>query len=322
MDFLSTTPDPPSKTYQCLAVITLGANATSRRGSFNDHEDGGPLTRILSGGRRKSLAEDRRMSQSEDNSLTRILSRRKSQADEDRRKSVHVEGEGPFYWRCRVGVTTDNLIVLPLANPPNPVLKSRPPPLSTLVPTRPGADEDRPHPPHPQSLGRRLSAAFIPPKMENGEAEVAHSARIAGLGRRLSAAFKPIEPETPVQTQPMPEISDDAVTSDTAEIPTESGFPGTIEGAPLSAIVIPLNRIKQGVKISERDGLYISVGVNSAVSGKSGVVRFEFERELGGKTEAEPLLRSLQAGISGPVSQSIQLGEGNKDNKALGAFFE
>ncbi|GMK59145.1 hypothetical protein CspeluHIS016_0701600 [Cutaneotrichosporon spelunceum] len=189
MDFLTVAPETPTETYKCLAVLSLGtgAGSGSRRTSFTgEPEEGGAFSRILSGGRRKSQSEDRRMSHSEDGPLTRILSRRKSQAEGDggpvthvlsRRKSEHVEGKGPWYWRCRVGVTKDNLVLLPLANPPNPVLKSRPPPLSSIVQPnqRLGGDvlgHEMVEPTHSPAdgigLGRRLSATFMHKDKDGG----------------------------------------------------------------------------------------------------------------------------------------------------------
>ncbi len=76
MDFLAAPPaDTPKRAYQCLAAISVDSQSRrgSRRGSVGSTaSDGNGLTRILSGGRRKSLNGD---------------------------------SEGTWFWRCRAGVT-------------------------------------------------------------------------------------------------------------------------------------------------------------------------------------------------------------------------
>ncbi len=150
-------------------------------------------------------------------------------------------------------------MILPLANPPNPVLTARPPPLSAIV--------------HPSRhlLGHTLAAdevATVQPAPKSGG--------LAGLGRRLSALVHRSPDETGV-------ISNKAATADTHDIPSETGFPGSIDGKPLAAIVIPLSQLKPKLGGRENEGRHVVLPVSSAVAGKSGFIRFEFDREfLGG----------------------------------------
>lgn len=94
MDFLSTPPrDVPKGTAQCLAVVTIGGAAANggRRGSAGSNEgDEGGLQRVLSGGRRRSVAAGA------------------GAADKG-------EGTGTWYWPARVGITD----VSPVANSSN-----------------------------------------------------------------------------------------------------------------------------------------------------------------------------------------------------------
>lgn len=85
MEFLAVPPhDTPKRSYQCLAVISIGGNVGGRRGSFgSDTGSDNGLTRILSGGRRKSTQGNRA-----------------------------AEGEGTWYWRCRAGVTAVSLSLI------------------------------------------------------------------------------------------------------------------------------------------------------------------------------------------------------------------
>lgn len=84
MDFLTIAPhDQPKQSYQCLAALSIGPGAGRRGSGGSDHgEDGGGITRILSGGRRRSV-----------------------QTGNAGATTTHPENEGTWYWRCRVGVT-------------------------------------------------------------------------------------------------------------------------------------------------------------------------------------------------------------------------
>lgn len=89
MDFLPVTPgDVPKRTYQCLAIISVGASAAARRGSGDsnsDKETSGPLSRIMSGGQRRKSVQ--------------------GGVSGGRTSGETAPGEGTWYWRCRVGVT-------------------------------------------------------------------------------------------------------------------------------------------------------------------------------------------------------------------------
>jgi hypothetical protein len=145
----------------------------------------------------------------------------------------------------------------------------------------------------------------VNPRADEHHHEPHKEGGFAGLGRRLSNAFSPPHhhKEHHAAQHGMPEGSDTD--------PAEKGWPGMVDGHALGAIVVPLNHVKQGIKMGgrERDE-YVAVGVASAVAGKSGVLRFEFGDE-GGRAEAELLMRALQSAMANasPVSGSIQLGD-------------
>lgn len=91
MDFLPVAPgDSPKRTYQCLAVITVGGSAAARRGSTDsnsDKESGNALSRIMSGGQRRKSVQ--------------------AGVNGKAAEHPHVPGsDGTWYWRCRVGVSS------------------------------------------------------------------------------------------------------------------------------------------------------------------------------------------------------------------------
>lgn len=83
------------------------------------------------------------------------------------------------------------------------------------------------------------------------------------------------------------EMSSATATADTANVPVETGWPGMVDGQPLHGIIIPLHYLKKDqVKMGgkDREGCHVSINIGSAIAGKSGHIRFEFDKDsLGGK---------------------------------------
>lgn len=144
---------------------------------------------------------------------------------------------------------------------------------------------------------RRASAAFIPHK----DTQAAHGAHAAGTGAGAheSTTQDGGAPQLPplagagtdgstTATSSTAPVSEHAATNDTASVPAETGWPGTVEGQALHGIIVPLHYLhKERIHLGGRDridNMHVSVPIGSAVAGKSGSLRFEFDKEwVGGK---------------------------------------
>ena len=143
MEFQTQPPSVSLKNlYPCLATITVvphGTDMRSRRlsgGSAGGDDEG--LRRVISGGRRRTSFG--------------VVADRGDRADDARRKSfssANGDESGKWYWRVQAGATDvgesflqsicpahgqNQLILLPLSQPANPVLTTPPQPLSHAMP--------------------------------------------------------------------------------------------------------------------------------------------------------------------------------------------
>ncbi|KIR58862.1 hypothetical protein I312_104587 [Cryptococcus bacillisporus CA1280] len=309
MEFLASSQeiDKPKQLYPCLAVVDINASSDKSRrlsaGSFgSDKDEGNVLTRVISGGgrRKSSFGETggggggRRLS----------FGGRK---DDDK-------VEGKWYWRVQVGVNDTHLVLLPLTQPPNPLLTTRPAPLSTAIPS---------HSTRETSTHHDESAIA---EHEGGGSEPGFASRVKNIFRRASSSLKerPSAPSASETTSGGTNIAGERLTDQTergemlpsaggnAEGATnlnsnaEMGWPGIINNEKLAAILIPLSSIGKKVGLGggkKAEGSWVSVQVTSSAQAmepigvnkfeptpKSGFVKFEFDKDwLGAKGEAEVL---------------------------------
>lgn len=193
--------------------------------------------------------------------------------------------------------------MLPISSPPNPLLRSSPPPLSAALHNGEATNNVKAgatsatngH--HDEGIGskfmgglRRASAAFIHPK-EASAASAAGGASAAGTDPSTDGTaapqLPPIANDTNGASSSAP-VSEQAATNDTASVPAETGWPGVVEGQPLHAILVPLHYLhKEKIHMGGRDridNMHVSVPIGSAIAGKSGLLRFEFDKDwVGGK---------------------------------------
>ncbi|WVQ74832.1 hypothetical protein IAR50_004439 [Cryptococcus sp. DSM 104548] len=338
---------PPKNLYPCLATISLFSpyspdsegGRRSSLGSFSDkdrdaHKDegGNPLARILSGssGRRKSTAVDA-------GAQTSGVARKDSggggkgrrfsfSGKEDEEAKVH---EGRWYWRVRVGVTDSHLVLLPLSDPPNPLLNSAPPPLSTAIPSHAAHSS-----PTSTNTGGNATKAGNTNAAHAPENEGGIASKVKNILRRGSTTNK----ETPASTGQGQQSGTEAVQSEHitdqaasgATLPsaaankagatnlngdTELSWPGVIDGDGLAAVLVPtwaLVKDKVQIKHKKIEGHWVIVHVKEEehqslhAVGKnhydengfprSGTIKFEFDNDwIGAKDEAELLLHHIQA---------------------------
>lgn len=195
---------------------------------------------------------------------------------------------------------------MPIARPPNPVLKQRPGAHTTPTGHGHGSKGNNKehtftasqlgavHSQHNQSagekitgFGRRLSAALISPMA--GGPKSGTQGHAAGGAHHDTAHHDnsqqqqhngaPHQEAGTAETVPAPSAD--------SNIPAETGWPGVVDGSPLQGIIIPLHYLKKDqVKMGgkDREGCHVSINIGSAIAGKSGHIRFEFDKDfLGGK---------------------------------------
>ncbi|OWT39075.1 hypothetical protein C362_03239 [Cryptococcus neoformans Bt1] len=296
----------PKQLYPCLAVIDINSSDTKSRrlsaGSFgSDKDEGNVLTRVISGGgrRKSSFGETggggggRRLSFG-------------GKKDDDK-------VEGKWYWRVQAGVNETHIVLLPLTQPPNPLLTTRPAPLSAAIPSR-ATHEASTHP-NESAIAEN-----------EGGNEPGFASRMKNMFRRASSSVKerPSAPSASETTSGGPSIGGERVTDQTERgemLPSvkgnvegatnlnsnaELGWPGMINGEKLGAILIPLSSIGKKVGLGggkKADASWVTVQVTSNTQSmepigtsrfdpgpKSGSIKFEFDKDwLGARGEAEVL---------------------------------
>lgn len=182
----------------------------------------------------------------------------------------------------------DALLILPLSEPANPLLKARPPPLSHILSpngTKKAAASGE------EGLGakfknamRRASAGFI----HKPEAPVApHDGGIPENAVEDTPASPPAAAAAAAGGGAEPEVSHNEATQDVDHTARETGWPAEVEGHPLQCITVPLHNLaKDSIHLGGNDktSFHVSASIGSAIAGKAGHLRFEFDKDwVGGK---------------------------------------
>jgi hypothetical protein len=99
----------------------------------------------------------------------------------------------------------------------------------------------------------------------------------------MNAIKKAIKPERErTGTSPTAAVHTDNAHEDTlsdGDAERESEWPAVVEGQPLHAIAIPLLAIPlDSVHVDKKKDMHVSVAVSSAIAGKAGHIRFEFNK--------------------------------------------
>ena len=263
--------------------------------------------RVISGSRRKTSFGDAATTQVE-----------------GRRRSVVGAGgagagiEGTWYWRVQAGVVDvssyvslqnadvqGQIVLLPLSQPPNPLLTAAPAPLSNAMPSHSTtAAGTRPDPADEQGL----------------------SSKIKNIFRRSSASSpsKPTKP-LPVEHGEPERILDQTATNEMEPSPSanaigatnlnanaESTWPGVIDGEKLAGVVVDLRSVEKG-KVhlgggGKKESSWVMVPVTGHFANlvhpmlesvgktqqehwpKSGSIKFEFDKEwIGAKGYVDQL---------------------------------
>lgn len=106
--------------------------------------------------------------------------------------------------------------------------------------------------------------------------------------RRASAGFihKPEQTHPPAPadgTIPEGQVEKNTTTNGSGnddEAHRETGWPAVVEGQHLQAIVVPLHNIaKDSVHHDSKKDYHVSMSIGSAIAGKSGHLRFEFNKD-------------------------------------------
>ncbi|WVQ99944.1 hypothetical protein IAU59_007087 [Kwoniella sp. CBS 9459] len=362
MEFLphsSAPPGTPKSLFPCLAHISIASAPseprTTRRlstGSFGSadggEKEGNPLARVISGNRRKSSFGPIAVTGSNATTGTSGAgaderpgigggARRLSfggNKDKDDEKGL----EGKWYWRVQAGVTDSHLILLPLTQPPNPVLTTPPAPLSHAMPnhsTHPsagtrteggGGDNE----PEDQGLVAKMKNLFRRSSTTTKDTSDTFNTGVGagtgtGTGTDTSAlASEGVQERVVDQTskgEMMPSTKANEIGATNLNANAELGWPGNIHGEKLGAIVIPLHGVEKG-KVhlgggGKKEGSYVTVpitshfahfahsmiepvGANKAESfPKSGTIKFEFDKDwIGAKGEAEILHHQITSALS------------------------
>ncbi|WWC63243.1 uncharacterized protein I303_105843 [Kwoniella dejecticola CBS 10117] len=269
--------EQPKNLYPCLAHIhiipTSDPKATRRlsTGSFGSDE-GNALTRVISGGnRRKSSFGTSDNTANPPSTGGRRLSFGGNK-DKDNAPGGAVGGiareddkdlQGKWYWRVQVGVTDTQLVLLPLTQPPNPVLTSPPAPLSHAMPSHSTApasgtktesgqlEEDGGLVGKMKNLFRRTSTVKDTSETINTNAAATNantgtatvnttSSGSAGFGG--GGQEERVIDQTP-QGQMLPSAKGNEMGATNLNANAETGYPGVINGNKLNGIVIPLQAI-------------------------------------------------------------------------------
>nr|XP_019044605.1 hypothetical protein I302_06518 [Kwoniella bestiolae CBS 10118]OCF23535.1 hypothetical protein I302_06518 [Kwoniella bestiolae CBS 10118] len=329
----------PKNVYPCLAHIHIiphsDPKATRRlsTGSFGSDDGGGnALTRVISGGgRRKSTdvtnpppAGGRRLSFGHKSENTTSGGMAAGAGD--------GEIQGKWYWRVQAGVTETHLVLLPLTQPPNPVLTTPPAPLSHAMPshstqvsagtrTESGVEEDGGLMGKMKNLFRRSSTVnrdtsetintdvASSPHAQTGVVDTITSGS-AGFGAEGGKGERVID-QTP-KGEMLPPAKGNEIGATNLNQNAETGYPGVINGSKLSGVVISLGAIDKSKIVvgggKKGEGSWITVpvalGDNAQLSKndsypKSGYIKFEFDKDwIGAKGECELLHHHLTHAIS------------------------
>ncbi|WWC71615.1 uncharacterized protein I206_105573 [Kwoniella pini CBS 10737] len=292
----------PKNLYPCLAHIHIipssDPKATRRlsTGSYGS-DDGNALTRVISGGtRRKSSfgtsdntsnppsVGGRRLSfgGNKDNTPGGALGGFAREDDKDL--------QGKWYWRVQVGVTETQLILLPLTQPPNPVLTSPPAPLSHAMPSHSTApssgirsegsqiEEDGGLVGKMKNLFRKSSTAKDTSETINTNVSATNastgtatvdttSSGSAGFGQ--SGQAERVIDQTP-RGEMLPSAKANEMGATNLNANAETGYPGIINGNKLNGIVIPLQAIDKSKVVNgggkKGEGSWVTVPVLSHFS--------------------------------------------------------
>lgn len=241
-------------------------------------DDGGALKRVISGGRRKTSFG--------------VVADRGDLADV-RRKSFSGatsggdEAGGKWYWRVQAGATDvrssdllradkqHQIVLLPLTQPPNPVLTSAPQPLSHAMPAHSNVSGHRTgsagqshdqtagtgHEEEHQGIGTKIKNLFRRPSAaphdtaapgQTGEAtgQPTGVADTTGNGNdamsqataTTATAVDRVIDQTP-QGDMLPSAHGNAVGATNNNANAETGWPGVIQGQHLAAIVVDLHSV-------------------------------------------------------------------------------
>ncbi|WVQ81942.1 hypothetical protein IAT38_004069 [Cryptococcus sp. DSM 104549] len=323
----------PKNLYPCLATITISQSSNDTKsqrrlsaGSFGsdaNKEDGNPLQRVISGGRRKSSFGDAAGSGG-----GRRLSFGGNKEEESKAQ------EGRWFWRVQAGVNDTHLILLPLTQPANPLLTSPPAPLSAAIPShasggaaRTGAsttathgandsaiaDEDEGIASKFKNLFRRSSttAKDVPATSGSGE---------SGGGAAAAASERIVDQDESGNMLPGAKANSAGATNVNAN--AEVGWPGIVQGEKLGAITVPLGSVEKG-KVTlgggkKGEGSWVIVPISSHFASlvqpiieplgsnskpdafaKAGTIKFEFDKDwIGAKGEAELLHHYITTAVA------------------------
>jgi len=275
-------------------------------GSAGGDDEG--LRRVISGGRRRTSFG--------------VVADRGDRADDARRKSfssANGDESGKWYWRVQAGATDDQLILLPLSQPANPVLTTPPQPLSHAMPqhshnasqargTMPGgAGEHAPAGEH-EGIGAKIKSLFKRGSANDDKRDdqaTLHGDETSPAASTTTTAVDQVVDQT-AHGEMLPSAHANAVGATNLNANAETGWPGMINGQHLQAIVVDLRSLdkskvslgggKKGegnwvtVQVSGGPGGIEPVGHNHTSPPKSGSIKFEFDKDwIGGKGEAEVL---------------------------------
>ncbi|ORY35453.1 hypothetical protein BCR39DRAFT_509803 [Naematelia encephala] len=330
MEFLShTTVTPPKNIFPCLATISIHPPATDSKGrrlsTGGSDDEGNALTRVISGGNRRRTSFGPTADWNGDSE------RRKS--TEEAKKRAPGE-EGRWYWRVQAGVTNSQLVLLPLSQPPNPLLTSPPAPLSQAMPSHSTV------PARSQPTTAPNDSAIADDAKEGKEGFGDKIKHFLHIGSNASHPSHPETKET-TSTASTDATAVDAITDQNAQgqqltpaagaadAHAETNWPGIVYGEKLGAIVVDLRAVdktKVTVGTSKKLGttVLVPIGSTGAIeplgreAPKTGTIKFEFDKEwIGAKGEAELLHFYITSGIDAsagavakpaPQSTTYQIG--------------
>ncbi|WWC90788.1 uncharacterized protein L201_005725 [Kwoniella dendrophila CBS 6074] len=305
MEFISSSQaqsitEHPKNVYPCLAHIHIippsDPKATRRlsTGSFGSDDGGNALTRVISGGNRRKSSfgtgvglGGRRLSfgtNKEQQNVGGGVTGTPGMAREDDNNL-----QGKWYWRVQAGVTESHLILLPLTQPPNPVLTTPPAPLSHAMPshsttaasgtrTEGGTEqEDGGLIGKMKNLFRRSSAyskdtsetintdTVSSPNTNTATVDTTTSGS-AGLG---GGKEERVIDQTP-KGEMLPTARGNEMGATNLNHNAELGYPGIINGSKLGGIVIPLGSIDKSKIVNgggkKGEGSWVTVPILSHYS--------------------------------------------------------
>ncbi|OCF37873.1 hypothetical protein I316_00097 [Kwoniella heveanensis BCC8398] len=308
MEFLpqsSAPPGTPKNLYPCLAHISISSAPSEPRatrrlstGSFGSADgEGNALTRVISGNRRKSSFGPIAVTGSNANtspSATTGADERPSAAGGGRRlsfggsrdKDDEKNLEGKWYWRVQAGVTDSHLVLLPLTQPPNPVLTTPPAPLSHAMPnhsahpsagtrTESGGAGGASGEPEDQGLVAKMKNLFrrssTTTRDTSETVNTDGTGDISTTGGRAGGAEAQGVQERVIDQMPkgemLPSAKGNELGATNVNANAELGWPGVVHGEKLGAIVISLqgvdkNRVHLGGG-KKGEGSYVTVPITS-----------------------------------------------------------